>query len=80
MTRKDSTTQRVPDIAPYVSKYLLGGKVSTPVHQYGLDGKYIRTFASIKLASQTLMIHSSGIINCLKGKQHQTGGFQWRKA
>ncbi len=50
-----------------------------PVNQFGLDGKFIKTFESISKASNTLNINYASICLCLKGKTKTAGKFQWRK-
>lgn len=56
------------------------GRRSTKVHAYDSEGKYIATYASVYKAASDLGISDQGIWNCLKGKQHQSGGYQFRKA
>jgi hypothetical protein len=53
-----------------------------PVSQYTLDGRYLKTFPSIKDAAKTINMPEGNITNCCKGKNHQrtVGGFQWRYA
>ena len=53
---------------------------SKPVKQYGLDGRYVQTFSSIKLAAQRVGLHPTSIIDTLKGRQHTSGGFKWEYA
>jgi hypothetical protein len=53
---------------------------SKPVKQYSLDGKYIQTFGSVKLAAQNMGLTPSSIIDALKGRQHTCGGFKWKYA
>jgi hypothetical protein len=52
-----------------------------PIHQYGLDGKYIATFESITLASKALnhdlTDHMSSHVNG-DGKRPQIAGYMWR--
>jgi hypothetical protein len=63
------------DIEP-VTSY----KRSISVHQYSLDGKYIKTFKSMHAASDATKSPYSSIAECVKGKFKTAGGFQWRKA
>ncbi len=50
------------------------------VHVYDSDGKYIATYSSVYKAASDLGIADAGIWNCLKGKQHQSHGYQFRRA
>lgn len=72
------TASRPPDIEPYLGKPCIKGKV--PVNQYGLDGKWIKTFESIWDAHKSTHIHTSSISACCKGRYKTAGGYQWRKA
>lgn len=47
------------------------------INQYTLDEKYIKTWKSIKEASETLKIPAGNICNCCRGKLKQTGGYIW---
>lgn len=48
------------------------------VHQYDLDGKYLRSFYSIYEACRQTHLHPSTIIRCLKGQYKRGGCFMWR--
>lgn len=61
----------------------IGGETSSMVQaikikQYSLDGKYIKTYDSIKQATYELGGKSSSINFALKGKYKTALGFQWR--
>lgn len=59
----------------------LKGDLENPtvsVCQYTLDGTYINTFISIKLASAETGIHYTNIGMCSAGKRKTAGGFTWR--
>ena len=62
----------VPDIEPYT------GKKMVPINQYGLDGKYVKSFDSIEQASEEVGITFSEIRMCLIGVVKSAGGFQWK--
>jgi hypothetical protein len=66
----------VKDIEPYVKVKTN----TTPVNQFGLDGKYIASFDSIKEASKETGISYVTICSCVNGKLKSAGGFMWRKA
>lgn len=53
---------------------------SKMVVQWSLDGKQLATFRSIARAASELNLCVSGIVNCLKGRYIQTGGFKWTYA
>lgn len=49
-----------------------------PINQYGLDGKYIQTFRSIKDAEFHLGLSRDMVGNAVRGKSKSGGGYQWR--
>lgn len=53
-------------------------KALSPVKQYDLDGKFIQRYDSIKEASKSTGIISSGINNCCLGLSLSSGGFVWK--
>ena len=48
------------------------------IRQFGLDGKYIASYASIIEAERITKICSSGICDCCKFNNKSAGGFMWR--
>ena len=48
------------------------------VWQYDLEGKFIRQYKSIKIASEETGIKKDGIIACCKNNYKTSGGFIWR--
>ena len=52
-------------------------KSSKPIDQLSLDGKFIRTFKSAKVAGEELNINRSGISNAIR-KGTTSGGYRWR--
>jgi hypothetical protein len=73
METKKSTP---PDIEPVKAH----GKSSIPVHQYSLDGKYIKTFNSIAEAQRAMNPRGLSVYRALNGILKTAYGFQWRKA
>ena len=78
-------TRRPPDIAPFKPPYIDPYKYNVPVcpvHQYGFDGKYIKTYHSIGAAARAIGISHAAISNCISENcsQKSAGGFQWVKA
>lgn len=53
-------------------------KSKTEVVQYGLDGKYIRTWESATLAEREIGVNHSHVIACCKGRYKTTGGYIWK--
>lgn len=51
-----------------------------PVNQFSLDGKFLKTFKSIGIASRETGILRSGISNALRSKSGVAGGYTWNKA
>jgi group I intron endonuclease len=51
-----------------------------PVNQYTLDNQYIKTYESIKHASEELKIGRDSIYGCCTEKYKQGGGFIWKYA
>jgi hypothetical protein len=47
------------------------------VSQYSGEGKFIRTFPSIRVASRVTGVSENGILSVLKGRQIRSGGFAW---
>lgn len=61
--------------------------VKRAIEQYTLDGKYIKTWDSIAMASKTLKISQGAICSCCSGTPnsrgyivHSAGGFIWKYA
>lgn len=52
-------------------------KAALNVVQLDLDGNYIQTFPSSKVASIKSGAHTPGIINCCNGKAKTAGGYRW---
>ena len=50
---------------------------TTPISQFDLNGNFIKQWASIKEAAQTLNIVESGIAKCCCGKRKKSGGYMW---
>lgn len=48
------------------------------VNQYGLNGKYIKTWKCAKLAEYEKIASNSKIIACCKGKRKSASGYQWK--
>ena len=46
--------------------------------QMDLDGEIIKVFDGIKLAADTLGLHSGNIVKACKGQQHTCGGYKWK--
>lgn len=52
-------------------------KAALNVVQLDLDGNYIQTFPSTKVAATKSGAHTPGIINCCNGKAKSAGGYRW---
>jgi hypothetical protein len=76
VTTESNEFKNVPDIEPLE----ILSKVKIPVNQYGLDGKYIKTFESIAQAQKALGISGIGIYRAVNGKAKSCRGFQWRRS
>lgn len=50
------------------------------IHQYDLDGNFIKEFESVKQAGEELGINNTGISKCLKGHLKKSGGYVWKYA
>ena len=50
---------------------------SKPVDQYTLDGEFIKSYPSAKVAGEETSANRSYITQCCKGKQKSAGGFLW---
>jgi hypothetical protein len=49
-----------------------------PIYLYDLKGKFVRQFNSVKFASEYFNVDEATIIQCAKGKQHQSHGYQFK--
>jgi hypothetical protein len=67
------------DIKPVFYKQR-GGVGKTPINQYALNGRKIKTHSSVAEAGKSIDIHPSCISACLTGRQKTAGGFLWRYA
>lgn len=47
------------------------------VHQYTLDGEYIKTWECVRLAAKELNCSKSSIYMCANGKSKMSHGFKW---
>jgi len=68
----------VPDIEPCNTKMRKRDRI--PVHQYDLQGKYLKTYLSMGEAAKAGKTSQSGISKVCKEMKGSAGGFQWRKA
>lgn len=55
-----------------------GGNGSKKIVQYDKTMKLIKVWDSANEASRELNIKTSGIFNCIKGRQRTAGGFIWK--
>ena len=58
-------------------KKRIGDKNSKAVDQLTLDGQYIKTFKSVKAASEACGLSSGAISNAIR-KETTSGGFRWQ--
>ena len=54
------------------------GNGTIPVYQFDLNMNIIHIWNSLAVASKTLDINKSGIINCCRGRYSTSGGFIWK--
>lgn len=73
----DMTTARKLQLA--LRGQVIKEKVSIPVHQYSLDGAYIKSWESMITAAKTLGIGQGNISNVIANRSKSAGGFVWRK-
>lgn len=62
---------------PLCAKEIMREKSSKPIDQLTLEGEYIRTFKSAKIAGEELSINRSGISNAIR-KGTTSGGYRWQ--
>ena len=55
----------------------LNNSLSKPVHQYTIDGQYLKTFPSAAEAERQTGVNYSQISGCCHKTRKQAGGFQW---
>ena len=63
-----------------IGAYQVQNHEKIEVRQYGLDGKYIKTFESITEASKATKTAVSGIWLCVNNKAKSANSYQWKKA
>lgn len=51
---------------------------SNTVNQYDLEGNFVKTWDSVKIASEQLGIKKATINNCCHGNQKHAGGYKWK--
>ena len=56
-----------------------GQKLSKTVHQYSMDGVFIRSWDSMLEAANALGIRQGNISNVIAGRSNSSGGFKWVK-
>lgn len=58
-----------------------GGKLTcrkeTKVYQFSLDGNFIRSYSSVKLAADSLKIDPANIFSVISGRIKSCGGYYW---
>jgi len=59
-------------------KYRVAEKLKIKVNQYDLDGNYIKTWNSLKEASEKLNIKYQGISKCCRNLRPTAYGFKWK--
>jgi len=62
---------------PICGNLRIAEKSSRPVDQLSLDGEYIKTFKSVKAASEEMGLSKGAISNAIR-KNATSGGFRWR--
>ena len=50
------------------------------IHQFDLNGSFIKEYESVKQAGEELGIDNTGISKCLKGHLKKSGGYIWKYA
>lgn len=60
-----------------IGEKMKNGKLSKPVMQYSLDGKFIKEFPSVMECSRN-GFDCSAVCNCCNGKKTQYKGFIWK--
>lgn len=61
-----------------ISKNNTNGKLSKPVLQYSLDGKFIKEWSSVCEVQRQLGFHQSNISACCNGKRRYAHSFIWK--
>ena len=49
-----------------------------PVSQYSLEGKFIKTYPSVREAERQTGINNTSISACCNGKRKTAGGYIWK--
>lgn len=53
-------------------------KLSKPIQQFTLDGKFVKEYPSVREAGRQNNLHYQNIWKCLKGKYKHCGGYVWK--
>lgn len=64
----------------YNQSTITNKRSSRVIQQFSITGDYIRTFQSLKEASEQLGVSYHSISDCLRGKLKTAGGYVWRYA
>ncbi len=67
-----------PHVDIDISKEISPKKNMSPVNQYDLNGRYIRSFSSIKEAASYVNCSKSNIFDAVSGRQNTAKGFIWK--
>ena len=54
------------------------GRVTTSVAMYTQSGRFVKSFPSIKKASEETCMNQSGIVSCCQGRYKHTGGMVFK--
>lgn len=65
---------------PESHKKLARLRSSSPVHQYTLSGKYVRSFQTIADAKEETKTQGANIVANIEGRRKSAGGFLWIRA
>jgi len=60
------------------SESILKKERTLPVIQFDKEGKFMKKYPSLKVASIETLVNLSLIIRCLKNRQKTAGGYQWK--
>ena len=77
--RSNDNCKNLEWVTPYENYIHSRPNGEVPVHQYTMDGRFIRSYKSANEASRISGARSGAIRNCVKNRTKSAGGFRWIK-
>jgi hypothetical protein len=72
--------KRIPIGDQLFGEALRAQRMCKKVKQYNLDGRFLRTFPSVKEAAKSIRVKPSSLSGAIRTQSQRSGGFKWRFA